>query len=73
MVRPHVLIRLNREWSPVGHARIVRDECSGMRMLRLDLSATAPTLYLALDEVGLLLDTLVAPLEGMPGIAVGQA
>ena len=60
---PRVLIRLGNEWSPVGHARIVHDRGSGMRLLRLDLSATAPTLYLSLQDIQVLFDPHFSPQE----------
>ena len=70
---PRVLIRFGSQWSPVGHARVIHDERSGMRMLRLDLSATAPTLYVSLQDLRVLVDLHFAPLEAVHEAPVGHA
>jgi hypothetical protein len=54
-LRPLVLIRLDREWSPVGHASLMDDPGSGIRFVRLDLSAMAGTVYLSLADLRVLL------------------
>ena len=70
---PGVLIKLGAQWSQVGHVRVVQDEDSGMRMLRLDLSATAPTLYIPLQGMEAMTAADLAPLEAVHEISVGHA
>lgn len=46
-----VLIRLGRQWSPVGTAAIEEDEETGVRMLRLDMTAMAPQVYVPMKDI----------------------
>ncbi len=71
---PRVLIRFASHWSPVGSARVIHDEPSGMRMLQLDLSAMAPTLFISVQDLLLLVEFDLPPLEAVHDApAVGHA
>jgi hypothetical protein len=73
-IRPRVLIRLDREWSPVGHASVMDDPASGIRFVRLDLSAMAGTIYVALADLRVLLAEPAPTLElGLDTEVVGHA
>jgi hypothetical protein len=61
--RTHVLIRLDGEWSRVGHAGIETDDATGMRLLRIELSATAPVLYISLSDIPILESSLPVTAE----------
>ena len=53
MTPVRVMIRLahNQQWSPVGQVAVEVDPESGMTLLRLDLCAMAPRLYLPLADL----------------------
>ena len=46
-----VMIRLDQQWSSVGTACIDVDDPTGVTMLRLDLRAMSPQLYLPLKDI----------------------
>jgi hypothetical protein len=69
-----VLIRLDQGWSPVGHASLTDDPASGIRFVRLDLSAMAGTVYVPLADLRVLLAEPASPAAlGLDAEAVGHA
>lgn len=54
MMATRVLIRMHGRFSHVGDARLEVDEETGMRLLRADLSAMAPSIYIPLADIHVL-------------------
>ena len=75
MTSVRVMIRLatDGQWSAVGQAVVEMDPDTGMTLLRLDLSAMAPRLYLPLADLLLATPPSLAPSLGPNTPVAGHA